>query len=131
MPTILRSTLLCDDVRREDSGKLIIIGVYTPHIVVQSTPAVLSLWTFQVWEADAVSTNRLTILVRHIESRTTVFEGAAHVAIPGSGQGFLAFPFGRLRFDLPGPYEFVVMIDGDDTPAGRHVFSVLVQRVSP
>jgi hypothetical protein len=46
MPAIEEATILavvvCDDVRRENNGKEIIIGVYGSDIVVQSYPALLS-----------------------------------------------------------------------------------------
>jgi hypothetical protein len=38
--------IVCDDIRREDNGKEIIIGVYSGSIVVPQFPAtlLLSLW---------------------------------------------------------------------------------------
>jgi hypothetical protein len=42
-------TLVCDDVRREDNGKLIIIGVYTPDIRVAQIPFVFPSLTFLQW----------------------------------------------------------------------------------
>lgn len=38
-------TLLCDDVRREDNGKLIILGLYFGVITVPQFPATLPLLT--------------------------------------------------------------------------------------
>jgi hypothetical protein len=38
--------LLCDMIRREDNGKLIIIGAYTPDIVVQAVPVMLPMLSF-------------------------------------------------------------------------------------
>lgn len=38
--------LLCDTVRLEDSGKLIIVGVYMPDIVVQAVPVMLPMLSF-------------------------------------------------------------------------------------
>jgi hypothetical protein len=34
--------LVCDDVRREDNGKLILIGVYSSNMIVRELPAVLA-----------------------------------------------------------------------------------------
>ena len=30
MALTLRATLICDEIRREDNGKLLFVGVYTP-----------------------------------------------------------------------------------------------------
>lgn len=37
-----RNAIVCDDVRREDSGKAILIGVYTGDIVVAGYPSIFS-----------------------------------------------------------------------------------------
>lgn len=39
----IQYTLLCDEVRREDNGKLLIIGLYDSNMYVPSFPAKLSL----------------------------------------------------------------------------------------
>lgn len=40
------SVLICDDIRREDNGKAILIGVYIGNITLSSVPAgmMMSLW---------------------------------------------------------------------------------------
>jgi hypothetical protein len=50
----LLSTLLCGEVRREESDKLWIVGVYTPNVIVQTLPALVQLTAFQQWESDGV-----------------------------------------------------------------------------
>ena len=40
----IHSGIVCDEVRREDNGKLILIGVYPSNIVVAELPAVLVPW---------------------------------------------------------------------------------------
>lgn len=46
MPLKITNALLCDDVRTEDNGKAIIIGVYTGHVVFSSFPAP---WRPVIW----------------------------------------------------------------------------------
>ena len=41
MPLNQKYILVCDDVRREDTGKQLIIGLYTPNVVVTQLPATL------------------------------------------------------------------------------------------
>jgi hypothetical protein len=52
------TTILCDDIRREDTGKLILIGVYQTNIVASHFPVELSLFVHaegEVIEAGAVT----------------------------------------------------------------------------
>ena len=51
--------LVCDDIRREDNGKEIIIGVYSSGILVRSFPADLSLAFSIQFRADKTGDVRL------------------------------------------------------------------------
>lgn len=43
--------LVCDDIRREDSGKLLFVGVYMDKIIVRAVPLVLpQIVIFSKWE---------------------------------------------------------------------------------
>jgi len=45
--------LVCDDIRREDSGKLMFIGVYMDKIIVKAVPVILpQIVIFSKWEGD-------------------------------------------------------------------------------
>lgn len=124
MSLSLRTTLICDDVRREDNGKFLLIGVYTPNIVVYQLPATLQLCAFQVWESDARAAHQFRVTVRHAESGAVVLERSASMEVPEAGPGFLVLRFGDLRFEVVGTYELVVTLDEADRPAGTHVFTV-------
>jgi hypothetical protein len=52
-----RTALVCDDVRREDNGKDIIIGVYSDTIVVASFPAPLQLAFWLQFSANDLTEN--------------------------------------------------------------------------
>ena len=67
----VESVLLCDDIRREDNGKAILIGVYSGDIVVPQFPAVLrlSLWL--------QGTTRQVISKVHLKARVTDATGHA------------------------------------------------------
>lgn len=43
IPLDIREVIVCDDIRREDNGKAILIGVYYGHIVLRQFPATLPL----------------------------------------------------------------------------------------
>lgn len=40
--------MICDDVRKEDNNKELIIGLYTDDIIIPSLPALLPILTFRV-----------------------------------------------------------------------------------
>ena len=42
-PFSIISTIVCDDVRREDNGKDILIGVFNDTLVIDSVPAILAV----------------------------------------------------------------------------------------
>lgn len=128
MALTCRVTLICDDIRREDNGKLMFLGIYTPNIVVPQLPAALSLSAFQLWEADAPGAHQFRLLVRHTDSGATVIDGATSIDVPSAGTGFLTLKMGVLRFETAGAYELLMMLDGQETAAARHTFHIVVRR---
>ena len=46
-------SLVCDEIRREDNGKLIMIGVYVGEILVPTFPANLRLTIWAQWKSPA------------------------------------------------------------------------------
>jgi hypothetical protein len=46
MPVSIVATLVCDEVRVEHNGKLILLGVYTPNILVPQIPFTFPILTF-------------------------------------------------------------------------------------
>jgi len=127
MALTLRATLICDEIRREDNGKLLFVGVYTPNLVVRQLPATLPLCAFQMWDSDSSATHQFRLVIQHMESRSVVLDGSMSIDVPSAGTGFLTLRMGLLRFETEGTYELLVLLDGQDTPAGRHAFEVLYQ----
>jgi hypothetical protein len=52
-----RVALVCDDVRREDNGKDIIIGVYSDTLVIPAFPATLQLTFWLQFYANEITEN--------------------------------------------------------------------------
>jgi len=71
--------ILCDDVRREDNGKLIIIGAYASDIRVSSYPAVLRLSAVLALRSAEGGDDLLKI--RGLLAGKTIFESTDAVAI--------------------------------------------------
>jgi len=126
MALSLRATLLCDDVRREDNGKLLFVGVYTPGIRVARLPASIPLCAFQIWEVDTPGVHQFRLQLRNAETGTTLLDGQAAMEVRNAGAGYLTLKLGVLRFEVAGDYQLRFMLDGDEKPVGEHRFTVTV-----
>ena len=82
--------ILCDDVRKEDSGKLIFIGVYGPTLKVNKLPATLPLRAiipvsakdaFEVSFEFRVKLGRKKIFAANVTARTD-YQGDSFIIIP-------------------------------------------------
>jgi hypothetical protein len=81
---------VCDEVRREDNGKLILIGVYSSNIVVRELPAALVLSLVMNLKAqvpvDVAMEFRVTLNGEKIR------RGKGHVKLPPSGAHWIILP---------------------------------------
>ena len=68
-PFTIESAIVCDDIRREDNGKAILIGVYFGDVIVPKAPALLSVWLW--FQARANET------VENIQFRAEIFNDSA------------------------------------------------------
>ena len=101
------SVLLCDDTRREENGKDIIIGVYTGNVLVDRLPAdlVLCLWIYFA----VAGAGDLKREIRVINPSGEPIAGAnISVTISGDGEGFGAITLRNmpLHLDRSGFYTF-------------------------
>lgn len=132
MPASIRATLMCDDIRVENNGKLILIGVYTPSPLVPQIPFVFpSLSFFQIWEADAAGEFQFRARLRHTETGATVADITGLMKIPQPGVGIGLVKIANLRIDKLGAYDFSVNVAGEPDPIGVHSFSILLQSAQP
>jgi hypothetical protein len=76
-PAEIQFGLICDDSRREDNGKLILIGVYAGNVVVPALPATLVLTLVVFFEAlESVDSS---IQLRVTLDTETIAEGEAKI----------------------------------------------------
>src|SRR5438046_2215625 len=112
-----KHTLICEEVRREDNGKLMIIGVYNEVIVVPQIPFVLPSMTFvPLLNIDTPRNLDLRCKVQVLETGQTVFEGRVGGHI-NPGPTILPIRFGNVSFQAIGAYNFVLEIEGLQEPA--------------
>ena len=104
-------TVLCDQIRIENTGKFILVGVYTPDVTVPTIPFGLATLAFlNCFETDEAGTWDISFQLSH--HGTTLAGGSGKVAVQRSG--FVALPINLGAVHLPGdgPYTFNLQIAG-------------------
>lgn len=115
MPLTLRHTLICDELRIENNGKLILIGVYGPQIIVPQIPFVFPSMTFVQWlDSERPGQLQFRSSISHLESGQEVAQAAGMIQIPRPGTGLAVIGFRPLRFDRLGAYTFTVTYEGQE-----------------
>lgn len=61
----LDTLIVCDDIRREDNGKLFVIGMYPSNIGVPKMPSVLNLCLFTTFKPIKNGKAQITIEIRN------------------------------------------------------------------
>ena len=108
---------MCDEVRLEITGKLILLGLYTPDMGVAQLPVMLSTLTFVCGlESDRPGNFPIRFTLQHLDSGQEVLQGMGAVAF--QRPGFSAAPISLRNFGLQqaGTYVFSLNIDGQHDP---------------
>ena len=122
--------VVCDDLRTEQSGKLIIIGVYTEDVVVPRFPAVLPRLTFLSRVAGPARIPRVRGTLRYVG-------GEAILTLEAQGEGndelettFAVLAAAPVVFPRAGDLEYVLTdVEHNDAPILVHRFRVQQQAV--
>ncbi len=110
-------TIICDEVRQENNGKFIIIGVYQGTIAIPQIPFILpSLTFFQALEGDRPGMWNVKMKLQHLESGKNVFEGMGAVNFQRPGPGISALRFPNVPLLAPGAYNFVQEFEDQKDP---------------
>jgi hypothetical protein len=110
-------TIICDDIRQESSGKMILIGVYVPHISIPQVPFVLpSLAFFQCFESDRIGNFSMRMRLEQMDVGRPLVEAMGMVNIPRPGIGYAPLKLGNLQIPAFGTYVFTVTIEGERDP---------------
>jgi hypothetical protein len=127
VPISHKYTLVCDEVRQEINGKFIILGLYTPDIVVPQIPTTLpSLTFFQCLESDRPGHRSLTLRLEHLETGRKLIEAHGGVFFQKPGLAVAPVKFGNVQFQGAGLYSFVVEIEDQPDPIITQ-FSVILR----
>jgi len=120
-------TLVCDDIRQENTGKFIVIGLYMGNITVPHVPFVLpSLAFLQIFESDNAGNFSFKIRLEQMEKGNAIVEGMGMIAIQGPGTGVIPIRFAPLQLPAFGTYTLTMSIDGQ-APLVLSTFDVIQQ----
>lgn len=111
-------TLVCEDLRQENTGKWLVIGLYTPNIATTQLPFQLtSLAFFTCFSADAAGQHKFKFQLRHLDSGTLIVpELSGILGVPKPGQVIMPVKFGPIQFRAHGSYSVSIEIEGQDEP---------------
>ena len=128
-----RYTVMCDQVRREDNGKWLLVGVYEDVVGLPQLPTALpGLTFFMRLESDRIGVWNARIRLEHLETGQRVFEGVAMINFQRPGNGIVPIPTPPFQLQSVGPYNFVMEIQGQELDPIIHSFSVVLgQRPQP
>lgn len=116
MPKITsKYTIICDDVRREDNGKLLFVGVYLDKMLVSQFPIELpTLCFYELLASDKSGTFPLAFRFENTQTGDKLVHGEGELQIPETGQGIAIFRFMNVKIPAEGRYQFVLELQGQD-----------------
>lgn len=111
-------TIICDDVRQENTAKLLLIGVYTGPIGVAQIPVTMpvGLTFFQNWESDRLGNFDMKMKIQHLESGHVLVEARGNMSVNQPGPIYAPIRLAPLQFNAVGTYNLVIEIEGEREP---------------
>ena len=123
-------TLLCDEIRQENNGKFLIIGLYTPDMTVGAIPFVVPALSFFVcMESDAGGTVDINFRLTH--GNNIIGGGSARMGIARAGMVVLPLRLGPLQLPGAGTYTFTIEVSGQSEPFSTNFDVTLVAQGQP
>lgn len=107
----LQASLLCEDVRQETSGNLILVGVINLIRVPQLPVTAFKLFVFNRWTAGV---GQFTESVRLVapDQTTVLRKGDVKFQLPDANHSATNVTvFGQVEFAKPGIYHLEVLVD--------------------
>jgi hypothetical protein len=108
---------MCDDLRREDNGKLLLIGMYTGTMGLPQLPFVLPSLTFVMFmDSDRPGHWAMKFRIQHLETGKLIVEGAGGMMFQQPGLSISPLKFGGIPISAIGDYNFVVNLEDHTDP---------------
>lgn len=112
-----RYTIICDEVRQENNGKLLVIGMYAAQMTVPQIPFITPGITFVfVLDSDRLGDFPFRAKLENLESGKVLAQamGVIRVVQPGTTLNILGFR--NIPMDRIGTYTMSLTIDGEKDP---------------
>lgn len=122
-------TILCDDVRREDNGKLIFLGVYLPDVIVTQIPLVIpQLVFFQLleWPMAGHFTLHSSLDCLSDEGVGLVVTGVSVVQVERPMVAAHGIRFGNVNIQRSGDYVYRLFFENKQDVVAEYKFKVLL-----
>ena len=132
MPFTHKYTLVCDEVRQENNGKLIVIGLYTDKIAVPQMPFQLPALSFlYTFDADGPGDFRFRAKLENLESGNALAQamGVIQVVRPGAAVSVLGFR--NINLERIGTYTMSLNIDEQEDPITTSIEVILQPQQPP
>ncbi|HEY6337602.1 MAG TPA: hypothetical protein VIW68_03835 [Candidatus Sulfotelmatobacter sp.] len=126
MAVSAKYVLMCDEIRQENNGKFILIGLYTPDMSVPQIPfGIPSLTFFVGLESDRVGNFQSRFALQHLDSGQNIVEGMGAFGFPKPGFGSMPVQIRNFAIPNAGTYVFSLSIEGQKDPI-THSFNVIL-----
>jgi hypothetical protein len=112
-PFEILNAIVCDDARREDNGKAILIGVYTGSILASKFPTQMQLAVWIEHQVTRIGTYQFSLRVL-LDDEIEVFEVTADAVLNELAPGVLAFSGFPLQLQRPGTLKVQLRIAQED-----------------
>ena len=115
MPITQKFSIVCDEVRQENNGKFMVLGMYTPDMAVAQIPYVAPVITFLLWlESDRPGSFQFRLKLAHLETGTVLGQGMGSIGFAKAGMGIAPVRLLGIPFSSPGAYTFTVQFEDQE-----------------
>src|SRR5271157_1783073 len=99
--------LMCDEIRIENNGKIILLGLYMPDMTVPQLPFMIpSLTFFIVLESDRPGNIQVRFAIQLLDSGQNLAEGMGAAVFPKPGLGVMPIQLRNFPIQTAGNYVF-------------------------
>lgn len=118
------TTVFCDDIRMEQTGKLILVGVYPADLVPAALPGTFPISMFVQLHGLSVGQHKFTLTLK-APSGAVVLEQSDEINHPDAQKpSVLVFGGVLMTIDALGEIIAEITIDGENYPAGHLAVSL-------